>query len=53
MYSLRDLIDEISQSDLAQAYLLSDKPETKAIPVAYLSSLSLARRELYISTIYS
>jgi len=38
------LIDEISQSDLAQAYLLSDKPETKAIPVAYLSSLSMARQ---------
>jgi len=38
------LIDEISQSDLIQAYSLSQAKEAKVIPVSFLSSLSFARQ---------
>jgi len=38
------LIEEISQSDLIQAYNLSQSKEANAIPVSFLSSLSFARQ---------
>ena len=40
----QNLIDEISQSDLEQAYRVSKVKGNNALPVCFLSSLSLARQ---------